>query len=268
MEDHQPPDNSLETQKPVPGFTGGSWWRIRTPLANLRDAPSGRRQRQLLLGARVRLTGDVLDGYGPLSAEHDGYTGYVALDRLGADSEVSHQVASRATHLYPEADFKAEELAALSFGAQLLVLDERPKFYETSAGFVPKKHLRPLDRPFTDPVTLAQMFFGTPYLWGGNSSAGIDCSGLIQAALRGCGIACPGDSGAQQAALGTDLAPATPWQRGDLLFWRGHVALVVDADTLIHANAHHMAVAYEPIARAIARIEAQGEGPVTAHKRL
>jgi len=131
--------------------------------------------------------------------------------------------------------------------------------------FVPKPHIRPIERPFSDPVTVAQLFFGTPYLWGGNSAFGIDCSGLVQAAFLACGIDCPGDSD-MQMSMG---APASaPYRRGDLLLWKGHVALCVDDEVLIHANAHHMAVAYEPILRAIARIEAQGDGPVTAHRRM
>jgi cell wall-associated NlpC family hydrolase len=132
---------------------------------------------------------------------------------------------------------------------------------------VPKPHLRPISHPFRDPVTVAQLFFGTPYLWGGNSAFGIDCSGLVQAALLACGIACPGDSDLQ-AALGNTVPDDAPMLRGDLIFWKGHVAMVVDDQTLIHANAHHMAVAYEPIDAAIARIKAQGGGTVTGRRRL
>jgi cell wall-associated NlpC family hydrolase len=138
-------------------------------------------------------------------------------------------------------------------------------FAATPLGCVPLVHLAPLEVPEADPVVVSERFLGTPYLWGGNSAAGIDCSGLVQAACLACGIACPGDSD-MQAALG--VAAEGPPRRGDLLFWKGHVALVRDAETLIHANAHHMAVTVEGIEAATARIAAQGHGPVTAHRRL
>jgi cell wall-associated NlpC family hydrolase len=129
---------------------------------------------------------------------------------------------------------------------------------------VPKKHLRPLDRPFTDPAAVAQLLFGVPYLWGGNSVLGIDCSGLVQAALLACSVPCGGDSDLQEA-VGSE-ATGEP-RRGDLVFWPGHVAMMVDGETLIHANAHHMAVAYEGLAAATLRIEAQSGGGVTARRR-
>ena len=156
----------------------------------------------------------------------------------------------------------------LCFGAQVRVVVERHKMFETDVGFIPKKHLRPVDRPFADPVTVAQLFFGAPYLWGGNSRLGIDCSGLVQAGLMACGIFCPGDSDLQMADVGEALDSDAPLQRGDLLFWKGHVGIMVDADVMLHANAHHMAVAYEPLAAATIRIEAQGDGACLMRKRV
>lgn len=202
-------------------------------------------------------------------AHKDGYAGLVPQEALCPVQDATHRVAVPAGHAYTAPDIKSPEAYPLYFGAKVTIVSHMPKFYETVAGhFIPKPHLRPLERLFSDPVTVAQMLFGAPYLWGGNAVAGIDCSGLVQAGCLACGIACPGDSGPQEAALGTALPEDAPAQRGDLLFWRGHVAWVVDPQTLIHANAHHMAVAYEPMEQAVFRIEAQGDGPVTSRRRL
>jgi cell wall-associated NlpC family hydrolase len=237
---------------------------VAAPVVDLRAAPDGPRDRQLLLGVIVTVFED-LDGWSFVQGG-DGYVGYVQSDRLATVTPPTHFVATAATHAYAEADFKSPDLHGLPFGARVKVLDERRKFFETNVGFVPKSHLRALDRPFTDPASVAQLHFGAPYLWGGNSTRGIDCSGLVAAALLACAIHCPADSDMQQADLGAPFEGA--YQRGDLLFWKGHVGMMVDDTTLIHANAHHMATAYEPIERAILRIEAQGDGPVVARKRL
>ena len=248
-------------------YVAGDWAAVAVPLTDLRCAPEGARDRQLLLGERFLIL-ETVDGWSFGRADRDGYVGYVAGDDLRKDGGATHMVAARSTHLYPEADIKSPETAALSFGSRLTIAHEHRAFFETAGGaFVPKPHLRPLDQPFRDPVTVAQLFFGTPYLWGGNSAFGIDCSGLVQAALLACRIACPGDSDLQEG-LGHALPEDSPLRRGDLLFWRGHVAMAVDGETLIHANAHHMAVAYEPLGAAVARIEAQGGGRVTARRRL
>jgi hypothetical protein len=237
---------------------------VAASVVDLCGHPAGARDRQLLMGAQVAVFED-RDGWSFVQAA-DGYVGYVRSGDLGAVTVPSHFVASAATHAYADEDFKSLDLHGLPFGVRVAVLDERRKFFETNIGFIPKKHLRPLDQPFSDPATAAQLHFGVPYLWGGNSTRGIDCSGLVSASLSACGIACPGDSDLQKEALGQSFDG--PYQRGDLVFWKGHVGMMVDADTLIHANAHHMATAYEPIAQAIMRIEAQGDGAVTARKRL
>jgi cell wall-associated NlpC family hydrolase len=137
----------------------------------------------------------------------------------------------------------------------------------TTTGFVPSRHLGPLDRHETDFVAVAERFVGTPYLWGGKTNQGLDCSGLVQVALAACGIACPRDSDMQERALGALVTSLSTLERGDLVFWTGHVAIVRDASTFVHANAFHMAVAVEPIAPAIARIRAAGHD-VTSVRRL
>ncbi len=235
-----------------------------TQLSDLCRSPGGARDRQLQRGEAVT-THDTQEGWTEITAQRDSYTGFLRTADLADLEAPTHRIAVRATHAYPEPEMKTHELVQFGFGSEVKVLDERHKFFETDAGFIPKPHLRPLDRPFQDPVTVAQIFFGTPYLWGGNSAFGLDCSALVQIACLACGIACPGDSDQQEAELGS---PTTDLRRGDLVFWDGHVGWMVDEATLIHANAHHMATAYEPLEPAIKRIEAQGDGPVTACKRL
>lgn len=242
--------------------------RVVRPVTDLLRAPDGPRERQLVYGEAFDVL-ETRDGVAFGQAARDGYVGYVPARALADPVEPTHMVSVPATHAYPAPDLKRQERMGLSFGSRLRVVSASGNFFETAEGlFVPKPHLRPVNRPFADPATVAQLHFGAPYLWGGNSIWGIDCSGLVQAALLSCGIACPGDSDLQQTALGAEIAPDTPPQRGDLFFWKGHVAMAVDGQTLIHSNAKAMAVAYEPIADTIARIEAQGEGPVTARRRL
>jgi cell wall-associated NlpC family hydrolase len=135
-------------------------------------------------------------------------------------------------------------------------------------GYVPAAHLKPIADNEPDFVAVAERFVGAPYLWGGKTSLGLDCSGLLQVALGACGIASPRDSAVQEQALGQELSiPYSELRRGDLVFWQRHVAVVRDAASLVHANAFHMAVAFEPIAQAIARIRAGGS-EVTSMRRL
>jgi cell wall-associated NlpC family hydrolase len=138
----------------------------------------------------------------------------------------------------------------------------------SAGGYVPARHLAPLDVMAHDPVAVAESLLGVPYLWGGKTSLGVDCSGLVQIALAACGIKSPRDSAPQERALGTPVATdLSGLRRGDLLFWKGHVAMLRDAETLIHANAFHMAVAIEPIAEAIARIGRSGS-EMTSIRRM
>ncbi len=254
----------LAGQVTADAFVQGWPMMIGPALTDLCARPDGPRDRQLLMGAVVTVFED-REGWSFVQAV-DGYVGYVRSAALAQVIAPTHFVGTVATHAYTAEDFKSPDLCSLPFGARLTVVDERRKFFETNAGFVPKSHLRGLDRPFTDPATVAQLHFGVPYLWGGNSTRGIDCSGLIAVSLTACGLSCPADSDMQRDGLGAVFEGQL--RRGDLLFWQGHVGMMVDADTLIHANAHHMATVYEPVERAILRIDAQGDGPVLARKRL
>ena len=209
--------SSLKGQVDGVYFTDGNPQSIAVPVADLLVAPNGKRERQLLLGARVTVFEYHADHAFVQAA--DGYAGYVPVGAIGPLQSPDFQVATLATHAYETESFKSPERVALPFGARVKVVDERPKMFETDQGFVPKKHLRPLDKPFADPATVAQMHFNAPYLWGGNSTRGIDCSGLISASLAACDIACPGDSDLQCDQTGRAFAGAL--QRGDLMFWKG-----------------------------------------------
>ena len=258
----------LQGQVEADAFVEGTPARIAVATSDLWRSPGGRRDRQLLLGDAVTVY-ERYQGFAFVQAGKDGYVGYVAEGDLGpAGAAPTHWVAVPGSQAYPEPDMKVPQVMDLPFGAQVCVVTHQPKFFETADGhYIPKPHLWPIDKRFADPVTAAQLMFGAPYLWGGNTARGIDCSGLVQGALRAGGIAAPADSD-QQEALGNEIPEGAPLQRGDLLFWKGHVAIMVDADVMLHANAHHMAVAYEPLDKAIRRIEAQGDGPVTHRRRL
>jgi cell wall-associated NlpC family hydrolase len=201
-----------------------------------------------------------------VQAAKDGYCGYLPEAAVAPPRAPTHQVIAPASHLYPEPRVQAREIAALPFAARLTVTGAAGAFAETPDGFVPVRHLRPVGEHASDPVAVAALFLGTPYLWGGNSRAGIDCSGLVQAALLACGKACPGDSDLQEG-LGTEIAPDDALRPGDLLFWTGHVAMVADATRLLHATGHVMETVFEATDAAIARIAAAGH-PLKARRRL
>lgn len=242
--------------------TDGRSLRVAAALTDLRRVPGGARDRQLLHGADVTLI-EERDGWSFVQAAADGYCGWVVLSALtGERPAITHRVTAPATHLYPVPDFKQPERTSLPMGARLAVRDIEGRFARLADGFfVPVQHIS--DRPADDPAEVALHLLGTPYLWGGNSRAGIDCSGLVQAALHGAGIACPGDSDLQRGAF-----PATETiRRGDLLFWPGHVAMALDAATMIHATAWTMSVITEDISAAIARIDASGDGPFLGARR-
>jgi len=252
---------------PDPARTGLSEpAQIARGVVNLLRKPNGARDRQLLMGADVTVMWRE-DGWAYVQAAADGYCGYVGVASLAKPQTTTHKLRAASSHGYQNANFKSIDRCTISHGSHLAMLDEKDDFIRTTHGFVHKSHLAPLDRFEVDPAAVAALYLDTPYLWGGNSRWGIDCSGLVQAACTACNIPCPGDSDMQEKALGDLLPDGSLPERNDLLFWKGHVALVWDAETLIHANAHAMATVLEPIEDAIARI-AKTDGAVTAHRRL
>lgn len=256
---------SLRGQIETAQFVPGEPAVLTAALTDLCVTPAGKRDRQVLMG-EAALVIDRHDGWAFVQMRKDGFCGYVPETELGPTEDATHWVAAPATHLYPEADLKARERALLSMNARLRVTGESGRWLETTQGWVPAMHLKPLGEWHKDPVAVAQTYLGVPYLWGGNSRSGLDCSGLVQAAMLACGKACPGDAD-QQIALGKPIGDKAVLKRGDLIFWAGHVSLAMNAHYMIHSTAAFMAVVVEQTKSAISRIVAAGDGKVIARRR-
>ena len=217
---------------------------------------------EALHGERVIVYEETDEGWSWGQIERDGYVGWLPSNALQNEkAPPTHRVSALRTFLFPKPDIKSPPFASLSFGSSFAVKREEQTFVVTeSGGYIPQQHVVPFDYREQDPVEVAARFLGTPYLWGGKTSAGLDCSGLVQLALQSCGIECPRDSDMQRkigkavAFTGDENALA----RGDLLFWKGHVGFYAGDGKLLHANAHHMAVAEEKLSAALARIRASG----------
>ncbi len=234
----------------------------------LTDAPDDRARAvsELLLGETFEIV-DASGGWAWGYCRHDRYVGYVREDALGDAPEPDMMVTARHALVFAEPDIKAPVVAIWSLGARFAGTHDG-NFVVTDRGYVHRRHVAPLSESTSDPVAVAEQLLGTPYRWGGRSADGIDCSGLVQLALARAGIAAPRDSDQQRDAIGEELAPDAALRRGDVIFFPGHVGLMVDDARLIHANAHAMATTIEPLADVTARLAADHPHPILSRRRF
>jgi cell wall-associated NlpC family hydrolase len=260
----------LEGKVSAARFAQGRVMEVIEPQAPLRrePRPDAPLDTEALKGERVTIYDGDAEGYswGQLAADY--YVGWLPTNALApAGPAPTHKVAALRTFAFPGPSIKLPPVEALPLGATLTVMRFAERMAVTASGaYVPAPHLVSVGEFEKDFVAVAERFLGVPYLWGGRTALGLDCSGLVQISLAACGIACPRDSDMQEAALGAPLADRSNLKRGDLVFWKGHVAVVRDVENLLHANAFHMAVAIEPIAEAVTRIRAAGSEVSTVRR--
>jgi cell wall-associated NlpC family hydrolase len=254
-------------------YVAGETFEIIDSIAPLRGEPSSNAMllTQALKGERVTIYDRNGEGWAWGQLNSDGYVGWLP-DRALAKpvAAPTHKITALRTFTFPGPSIKLPPVETLVMGALITVTHEDGAFAVTRDGwYLPLPHVGTIDRHADDFVGVAEQFAGTPYLWGGKSSLGIDCSGLVQVSLNAAGTGCPRDSDMQQDSLGRalDASESKRLRRGDLIFWKGHVAIVRNADTVVHANAHHMATTIENTSNAIARIRAAGS-EILAIKRF
>lgn len=265
-------DERLKGRVEAARFVAGEKRRVRRASIALRKGPDSSLgfDTELLFGETVLLF-EAADGWAWVQAERDGYVGYIAADALDEHPvQPTHRVSAIGTFLYGAPDMKSPPLMHLSINTPLAVSATADRFHRlASGGFVCARHAVPQAKVARDFVDVAERLIGVPYLWGGRTRIGVDCSGLVQLAMEAAGLPCPRDSDMQADEVGSNLLVPDSmdgFRRGDLVFWPGHVGIMVDGVLLLHANAHHMAVVVEPLSVAASRIAKAGS-TISAVKR-
>lgn len=265
-------DAALEGRVEAARFVAPKLMQVVEPVLSVHKAPrfDAMQLTQALLGETVKLFHEE-EGWAFVQLGRDGYVGYVNGNALAPHvEEPTHRVAVPLTFMYPDASLKTQPAVLLPLNAQVRVVEESGAYARLSNGrFIFTAHLKPADTAEADFVAVAEMFRHVPYYWGGKSALGLDCSGLVQVALEACGVAVLRDSDMQEETLGQKLLvnDLDHLRRGDLVFWKGHVGIMTDERTLLHANGHHMMVAAEPLKDAVDRIAAR-YGAMTSIRRL
>lgn len=264
---------SLRGQVNAPRYSAGVIRQVTRPAVPLKREPNPNLglDNEIIYGELVRVY-DEREGWAWVQIERDRYVGYVPSAALtGEIMPMTHRIKALGTFVYPGPDIKTPPIMHLPLNAELRVAEWGERFCRLErGGFVMTRHISERDRYERDFVDIAERLIGTPYLWGGRTRIGIDCSGLVQIALQAAGIDAPRDTDMQVAELGESIPipqELDGLKRGDLVFWKGHVGIMSDALMMVHANAHHMAVAAETLPEAADRIAKQSS-PITAIRRL
>ncbi|MCL6229980.1 C40 family peptidase [Bartonella bilalgolemii] len=268
-------NQQCEKKIETPYSIQGEKRRVNTAVAGLfkENSKKSERQTECLFGEEVLIL-EHDEAMSKVESLKDGYVGYIDTQILCTSTiKQTHIVSVPRTFQYSQADLKKTVERALSMGSKVTVIDvteTRGTMYsilENETAIV-SSHLRPIEHTFKDYVNVAQTFIRTPYLWGGVSAFGLDCSGLVQLSMMMAGKTVLRDTSMQQQTIGKQLTDTDILERGDLIFWQGHVAIMIDCENIIHTNGYSMDVMVEPLETAIIRIAKSGKHPVAKRRPL